>query len=250
MKKLHRIGVVTTVSLAAVLTPMAVAHGVNIPDAAIGRDANGLNAFRYTPDVLPADGTTVADQIITKGESITWTHLDTRPAILHSVTSGAPSDTSHEFDSGLLGKDGTFTQAFDEVGTFPYFCKRQNAAGAFVHHAAGMKGVVHVLHNFTYRGPSEQVAQSGSVIPVKFTLHGFEGLGVIRQALSTDLDGGGGVPAQTPGHSALSYDADTDTYTYLWKTDRTWAGQTREFSFQFNGDSNEPVRTVTTVNFR
>ena len=30
------------------------------------------------------------------------------------------------------------------------------------------------------------------------------------------------------GQSSLTYDATTDQYTYVWKTDRTWAGQCRQ----------------------
>jgi hypothetical protein len=29
---------------------------------------------------------------------------------------------------------------------------------------------------------------------------------------------------ETPGNAVLSYDASTDTYTYLWKTVKTWSG--------------------------
>jgi hypothetical protein len=30
-----------------------------------------------------------------------------------------------------------------------------------------------------------------------------------------------------PGGNSLSYDATTDTYTYVWKTDRGWGGTCR-----------------------
>jgi hypothetical protein len=32
----------------------------------------------------------------------------------------------------------------------------------------------------------------------------------------------------TTSSSGLTYDATTDTYTYVWKTDKAWAGQCRE----------------------
>ena len=36
----------------------------------------------------------------------------------------------------------------------------------------------------------------------------------------------------TAGSSSLSYDATTQTYTYVWKTDKTWAGTCRTFLMQ------------------
>ena len=32
---------------------------------------------------------------------------------------------------------------------------------------------------------------------------------------------------QRPGQRGLSYDATTDQYTYVWKTDKAWAGSCR-----------------------
>ena len=34
------------------------------------------------------------------------------------------------------------------------------------------------------------------------------------------------------GNSGLSYDASTDTYTYVWKTDRAWAGSCRQLAIR------------------
>jgi hypothetical protein len=33
----------------------------------------------------------------------------------------------------------------------------------------------------------------------------------------------------TAGASSLTYDSTTDTYTYVWKTDRSWSGTCRQF---------------------
>ncbi|HEY6801698.1 MAG TPA: PxKF domain-containing protein, partial [Agromyces sp.] len=35
--------------------------------------------------------------------------------------------------------------------------------------------------------------------------------------------------AVTASRSGLSYDAATDTYTYVWKTDKAWAKKTGQF---------------------
>ena len=42
-------------------------------------------------------------------------------------------------------------------------------------------------------------------------------------ALLTGIDA-----TATAGQSALSYDPATDTYTYVWKTDKSWAGTCRQ----------------------
>jgi hypothetical protein len=37
----------------------------------------------------------------------------------------------------------------------------------------------------------------------------------------------------TLGSSSLTYDPATDTYTYVWKTEKSWAGTCRQVSVQF-----------------
>jgi len=39
------------------------------------------------------------------------------------------------------------------------------------------------------------------------------------------------------GNSSLSYDAANDQYTYVWKTDSSWAGMCRQFVIQLNDGS-------------
>ncbi len=38
----------------------------------------------------------------------------------------------------------------------------------------------------------------------------------------------------TAGSSGLSYDPTTDVYTYVWKTEKGWAGQYRQLVVQFD----------------
>ncbi len=38
----------------------------------------------------------------------------------------------------------------------------------------------------------------------------------------------------TAGNSSLSYDASSDQYTYVWKTDSSWAGTCRQLVIQLN----------------
>ncbi|MDH3395105.1 MAG: hypothetical protein OEL52_03010 [Nitrosopumilus sp.] len=57
---------------------------------------------------------------INEHSSITWTNDDTT---VHTATSGIPSDGPNGiFDSGLISPGKTFTNQFDEEGTFDYYC--------------------------------------------------------------------------------------------------------------------------------
>jgi dipeptidyl aminopeptidase/acylaminoacyl peptidase len=82
--------------------------------------------------------------------------------------------------------------------------------------------------------PTLNIVNAGRAIPVKFSLGGNQGLDIFAL----------GYPASTPvtcgttagdaieqtvtaGSSSLSYDAATDQYTYVWKTEKAWAGTCR-----------------------
>jgi predicted extracellular nuclease len=84
--------------------------------------------------------------------------------------------------------------------------------------------------------PALNRIKAGQSVPVTFGLGGDQGLGVIAEGFprsapiacdSTSLVTGTAQTA-TPGNSVLSYDAATDTYTYVWKTDKAWAGTCRQ----------------------
>lgn len=57
-------------------------------------------------------------------------------------------------------------------------------------------------------------------IPVKFSLGGNHGLNIFAA--------GSPKSEQTATAGSLSYDARYDQYTYTWRTDRAWSGQTRQ----------------------
>jgi hypothetical protein len=43
----------------------------------------------------------------------------------------------------------------------------------------------------------------------------------------------------TAGASTLQYDATTDVYTYVWKTDKGWAGTCRQLLINFDDSSTQ-----------
>lgn len=59
-----------------------------------------------------------------RGESVRWTNRETSP-IPHTTTSGNPGDDDAGalWDSETLQPGQSFTQRFDEAGTFVYFCE-------------------------------------------------------------------------------------------------------------------------------
>ena len=67
-----------------------------------------IERSRYSPTELEV-GT---------GTTVEFVNLD---AVDHTVTSA--EDSPVEFDSGTFGQDETFTQTFDEPGTYGYFCQ-------------------------------------------------------------------------------------------------------------------------------
>ena len=82
--------------------------------------------------------------------------------------------------------------------------------------------------------PTVNNSKAGKAIPVRFSLSGDQGLGVIAAGYPTSnqvpCDGGTGDPVEetdTAGSSGLHYDAATDEYTFVWKTQKSWAGTCR-----------------------
>ena len=105
--------------------------------------------------------------------------------------------------------------------------------------------------------PTVNTVNAGAGIPVKFSLGGDFGLNIFAngypkvQTVTCGSSGSGSsAPIEetvTAGNSSLQYDATTQIYTYIWKTDKAWAGTCRQLIirlvdgvdhialFQFNG---------------
>ena len=90
--------------------------------------------------------------------------------------------------------------------------------------------------------PALNIANAGSAIPVKFSLGGNHGLAVFAAGypasspVPCDASEPGTVIEETvaAGSSSLSYNARTDQYNYVWKTDRSWGGTCRMLVVRFN----------------
>ena len=84
--------------------------------------------------------------------------------------------------------------------------------------------------------PALNQVKAGQAVPVKFSLGGNQGLNILAsgspssQAIACDSSASLDAIEQTvtAGSSSLSYDATTNTYTYVWKTDKSWANTCRQ----------------------
>jgi hypothetical protein len=84
--------------------------------------------------------------------------------------------------------------------------------------------------------PELNIAKAGTAIPVKFSLGGDKGLSIFAagypksQMIACDSTDPVDDIEQTvtAGSSSLSYDPLTGQYTYVWKTDKAWAGACRQ----------------------
>jgi subtilisin-like proprotein convertase family protein len=83
--------------------------------------------------------------------------------------------------------------------------------------------------------PTFNTVNAGRAIPVKFSLEGDQGLAIFAsgspssQQIACDSSAPLDPVEETvpAGGSQLTYDAATDTYTYVWKTAKAWAGTCR-----------------------
>jgi plastocyanin len=72
------------------------------------------------------------------GDTVRWTWSSSG----HSSTSGSPGMPSGLWDSGILNQGAVFTQTFNNVGSFPYYCTPHGAC-------CNMVGMVTVVSNPT-----------------------------------------------------------------------------------------------------
>jgi Regulator of chromosome condensation (RCC1) repeat len=78
--------------------------------------------------------------------------------------------------------------------------------------------------------------KAGSAVPVRFTLAGDQGLSILAggRAPSQQITCDPGAPtakvATVKAGFSLSYDATSDRYTYVWTTEKGWAGTCRQLT--------------------
>lgn len=89
------------------------------------------------------------------------------------------------------------------------------------------------------------VAKAGSAVPIKFSVGGDRGPAILAEgspsssAVACTANNVQDLVEQTvtAGSGSLAYDPGTDTYTYVWKTQKAWAGTCRQFTLELNDGS-------------
>jgi hypothetical protein len=79
--------------------------------------------------------------------------------------------------------------------------------------------------------PTLNKFKGGTAVPVKFSLHGNNGLSIFAagspQSQPIDCSTLSPTGSAQPTAGKLSYNAKTDRYTYSWATSKTWVGTCR-----------------------
>ena len=173
----------------------------------------------------------------------------TAPTLAPSVSpnpvflNGSATATAGATDTG----SGIATQSCgavvtNTVGTKTVTCTATDVAG----NTATASASYRVIFNFTgffepvKNPPVMNEMNAGRSVPLKFSLGGNQGLAVFatgyplsRQIQCSTLNPTDSVEGTTLGASSFTYDPATGTYTYVWKTERSWAGTCRQVSVQF-----------------
>ncbi|MCE7985038.1 MAG: hypothetical protein DYG89_28015 [Caldilinea sp. CFX5] len=160
--------------------------------------------------------------------------------------SGIASESCGTLDTSTVGIQSVTCTATDNAG---------NTASVTINYQVvyAWNGFFQPVDNL----PTVNTVNAGQAIPVRFSLGGDYGLTIFAPGYPAShqvscASGGSGSSAPieetvTAGNSTLQYDAATQTYSYIWKTDKAWAGTCRQLIvrlvdgtdhsalFQFNG---------------
>jgi hypothetical protein len=122
------------------------------------------------------------------------------------------------------------------VGTTQVNCEAYDSH----HNESAYSGfTVTVSYNFTGffqpvdNWPSLNTVKAGSAVPVKFSLGGNQGLDIFQSPPASGAiacgatDGAAIEETVTAGSSSLQFDATSNQYIYVWKTEKAWVGQCR-----------------------
>jgi hypothetical protein len=93
--------------------------------------------------------------------------------------------------------------------------------------------------------PTLNIVNAGRGIPFKFSLNGDQGMDILAAgypasqtvACSTSLPTDVVEQTVTAGTSELTYDTAMGMYTYVWKTNKAWAGTCRQFILKLDDGS-------------
>jgi alpha-tubulin suppressor-like RCC1 family protein len=208
-----------TLTLNAACSDLAGNVGYASYTVQVDQTAPTLNPL-VSPNPVPLNGTA----IVTSGAADTG--------------SGLASDSCGALDTSSAGTKSVTCTAIDNAG---------NTASALASYTVVDNSST--TYNFTGffapvdnpgPGPTYVFNQTnaGKAIPVRFSLNGYQGMNIFvagypaSQAVNCSSASAIDTVEETVavGNSSLSYDAATDRYSYIWKTDKTWTGTCRKLT--------------------
>jgi CSLREA domain-containing protein len=206
--------------------------------------ASANSAVNCLKDDVPGIPVQIVDQgnNIDSGTSCGFTHADSKsstdPMLDPLADNGGPTWT-HALRPGSAAIDGG--TCLDNDGNAVLVDQRgiarpRGAAcdiGAFETSVYAFTGFLAPVNNL----PTVNRAKAGSAVPIKFSLGGNFGLDILAPGSPSSQNvpcdaGAGSDPVEAvsgAGGSGLTYDALSDQYTYVWKTDKAWANTCRTF---------------------
>jgi uncharacterized protein len=176
--------------------------------------------------------------------------------VLHDLIETLPQDERYTYDfegnsqalDHILLSDSLFAQpsAYDAIHVNSEF-----AVQASDHDPQVVRMTLGPLFRFSgFKPPVDNLPvrnsmRAGLGVPVNFSLSGFKGLGVMApgypKSQQIACDSGAPVDAvetTLPAlFSVLLYDPRTDTYVYVWKTERSWANTCRQLIVKLDDGS-------------
>ncbi len=230
---------------------VVVSWTVSDPDSAIS-SSTGCSPITISAD---SAGTTLTCTATSAGgtssESVTIKRDATAPTLAPAVTpnpvplNGSATATPNAADvlSGLaMSSCGSVNTS--SVGPQSVTCTASDHAG----NSASATAAYSVIYNFSGffqpvdTLPTFNSVKAGSSIPVKFSLGGNQGLNILATGYprSQPIACASSAPTDSveetssAGSSSLSYDAATDRYTYVWKTEKSWANSCRQLIVRLN----------------
>jgi hypothetical protein len=151
---------------------------------------------------------------------------------------------------GMTSTDDVFVGHYDGCGDHDFggdiddvkiFDRALTASEVKAQYAYAFQGFFSPIDN----APTVNAVKAGSAVPVKFSLTGYQGMDILAAGspssrsvtCSTSAPVDDVEVTSTAGSSSLSYDATSDRYNYVWKTDKAWAGTCRQLSVELNDGS-------------
>lgn len=164
-----------------------------------------------------------------------------------------PGASANDSCAGSFAATPSGTVNTNAIGSYTVTYNATDPSG---NAATAVTRTVNVIYNFTgffspvANAPVLNSVNAGRGVPVKFSLSGNQGLNIFAAnnpySVSFNCDtsdpGVDVIETVTAGGSSLSYSP--DTYTYVWKTESSWAGTCRQLVITLNDG------TVHTANFK